>query len=289
MSHYLFDSAAVQTAGRFTALESCYDPASRAQLALTGVSTGWKCLEVGGGSASLGDWLGERVGPEGEVTVTELEPRWAAARHRPDHMRLLRHDITRDPLPGGDYDLVHARLVLLHLPQRFAVLQRLVTALRPGGWLVLEEFDCGWTPVLAAPDEASAVLFDRVHAALMGLLEKAGADPLWGRRMLGAMATAGLRDLAATTYAEAWPGGSTGISLHRHNTDQVADRLTAAGVPEAELEEFRALLRHPKFVVNSYPLISARGRRPHKNENQNQNKNKKENENENENEQEVPR
>ncbi|MEV0911430.1 class I SAM-dependent methyltransferase [Streptomyces hokutonensis] len=137
MSHYLFDSAAAQAAGRFSALESCYDPVSRRQLELTGLATGWRCLEVGGGSASLGDWLGERVGPRGEVTVTELEPRWAASRHRPDHVRLLRHDIVHDPLPGMDYDLVHARLVLLHLPERLEVLEKLVAALRPGGWLVL--------------------------------------------------------------------------------------------------------------------------------------------------------
>ncbi|MFJ9615321.1 class I SAM-dependent methyltransferase [Streptomyces noursei] len=262
MSHYLFDSAADQAIGRFAVLESCYDPVSRSRLELTGLTTGWRCLEIGGGSASLGDWLGEQVGPEGEVTVTEIEPHWAASRKRPDHVRLLRHDIVRDPLPGKDYDLVHARLVLLHLPERIEVLQRLVAALRPGGWLVLEEFDCGWTPVLAAPDEAAAALFDRVHTALLGLLEQAGADPLWGRRVVGAMAAAGLRQLAAITYAEAWPGGSTGIALHRHNTDQVADRLAASGVTIGELERFQALLQHPDFAVNSYPLISVRGRRP---------------------------
>lgn len=266
MSHYLFDSAAAQAAGRFSALESCYDPVSRRQLELTGLATGWRCLEVGGGSASLGDWLGERVGPRGEVTVTELEPRWAASRHRPDHVRLLRHDIVHDPLPGMDYDLVHARLVLLHLPERLEVLEKLVAALRPGGWLVLEEFDCGWTPVLAAPDASSAALFDRVHTALMDLLAEAGADPLWGRRTLGAMAAAGLSDITASTYAEAWPGGSTGIALHRHNTDQVADGLARSGVSAAELAGFQALLRHPEFVVNSYPLISARGRRSHESE-----------------------
>ncbi|MCX5377294.1 trans-aconitate 2-methyltransferase [Streptomyces sp. NBC_00091] len=266
MARYLFDSADVHAGGRFTALESCYDPFSRRQLELTGLARGWRCLEIGGGSASVGDWLGECVGPQGEVTVTELEPRWAASPQRPAHVRLLRHDIVRDPLPGKDYDLIHARLVLLHLPQRIEVLKRLVAALRPGGWLVLEEFDCGWTPVLAAPDEASASLFDRVHSALMGLLEKAGADPLWGRRVLGAMAAAGLQQLAATTYAQAWPGGSAGIALHHHNTDQVADRLATSGVSTGDLEEFQTLLKRPDFVVNSYPLISARGRRTYEND-----------------------
>ncbi|MFC5667163.1 methyltransferase [Kitasatospora misakiensis] len=258
----MFDSARGEAAGRFAALEACYDPVSQQQLIRTGLGAGWSCLEVGGGSGSLGHWMGARVGAGGRVIVTEIEPRWAASRERPAQVRLVRHDVVRDPLPDGDFDLIHARLVLLHLPERLAVLDRLVAALRPGGRLLLEEFDCGWTPVLAAPDSASTALFERVHQALLGLLEGAGADPLWGRRVLGAMARAGLRELSATTYAEAWPGGSRGIDLHRHNTEQVAADLAVAGIGAAELADFHRLLRDPEFVVNSYPLVSVRGRRP---------------------------
>src|SRR5882724_6127401 len=110
MSRYLFDNAAVQTAGRFSVLESRYDTASIRALERTGLGPGWRCLEVGGGGGSLGDWLGERVGPEGAVTVTDIEPARAASRPRAANVRLLRHDITRDPLPGDGFDLVHARL-----------------------------------------------------------------------------------------------------------------------------------------------------------------------------------
>ncbi|KPI27185.1 Methyltransferase type 12 [Actinobacteria bacterium OK074] len=262
MSRYLFNNAAVQTAGRFSVLESRYDSASRKVLARTGVGPGWRCLEIGGGGGSLGEWLGERVGPEGEVTVTDIEPARTASRPRAAHVRVLRHDVTRDPLPGDGFDLVHARLVLLHLPERHEVLERLVGALRPGGRLVLEEFDCGWTPVLAAPDDDAARLFERLHARLLGLLEKAGAEPLWGRHLVGAMLRAGLTEVTATTYAEAWPGGGEGIGLHRANTAQVAGELGELGVTADEVAAFLALLDDPRLVVNSYPLISASGRRP---------------------------
>lgn len=127
------------------------------------------------------------MGPDGEVTVTDIEPKWAADRQHPPNVRLSVHDITRDPLPGSTYDVVHARLVLIHLPERLAVLDRLVRALKPVGWLVLEDFDCRWKPVFAAPDEGSVALFERVHDAPLSLLEKAGAEPLWGRQAVGAM------------------------------------------------------------------------------------------------------
>ncbi|MCT9084646.1 class I SAM-dependent methyltransferase [Streptomyces fulvoviolaceus] len=264
MPRYLFDNNDARTPDRFSLLESSYDAVSRRQIESAGLAPGWRCLEVGGGGGSLGDWLGERVGPQGEVTVTDIEPRWAEERSRPAHVRLLRHDIVRDPLPGDGYDLIHARLVLVHLPQRLEVLDRLVSALRPGGRLLLEDFDCSWTPVLAAPDEAAVALFARVQSALMAHLEKAGVDLVWGTRAFRAMVRAGLEDVRATTHAASWHGGgAAGIGLHRVDVEQAADGLRAEGVTDAELDRFYALSRNPEFVVNSYALVSTQGRRPH--------------------------
>ncbi|MEU6350882.1 methyltransferase [Streptomyces sp. NPDC047072] len=262
MSRYLFDNAAPEASTRFSVLESSYDPVSRRALAATGLAPGWRCLEIGGGGGSLGDWLGARVGPDGEVTVTDIHPDRALSRRGSANVRVLHHDITRDPLPDAGYDLVHARLVLIHLPERLRVLQRLAGALRPGGVLVLEDFDCNWTPVLAAPDAGAAELFERVHSALLSLLARAGAEPRWGLRTLGAMRGAGLTDVTATTYAEAWTGGGTGVGLHRANISQVASAIGELGVTPDEVSRFLALLDDPAFVVNSYPLISTCGRRP---------------------------
>ncbi|MBZ9645733.1 hypothetical protein [Streptomyces sp. PSKA30] len=41
----------------------------------------------------------------------------------------------------------------------------------------------------------------------------------------------------------------------------LGERLRADGVTDEELTRFYALLRDPAFAVNSYPLISTRGRR----------------------------
>lgn len=60
------------------------------------------------------------------------------------------HDIVKDPLPAHSFDLIHARLVLAHLPARDQVLPRLVASLRPGGWLVVEDFD-SWLPPCLDP------------------------------------------------------------------------------------------------------------------------------------------
>ena len=46
-----------------------------------------------------------------------------------------------DDLPEGEFDLVHLRLVLGWLGNPRSVLPRLISALRPGGWIVAEEID----------------------------------------------------------------------------------------------------------------------------------------------------
>ena len=43
---------------------------------------------------------------------------------------MLRHDITRDALPGGAFDLIHARHVFVHLPEAVATLEKLKAGLK---------------------------------------------------------------------------------------------------------------------------------------------------------------
>src|SRR5262249_24306207 len=111
-------------------------------LGTTGIGPGWYCLEVGSGNGAVGAWMADRVGPSGYVLLTDIDPRFMerSAYRRPPHMELRRHDIGTDPLPQQAFDLIHARLVLCHVPQRQKALARLVAALKPRGWLVVEDF-----------------------------------------------------------------------------------------------------------------------------------------------------
>jgi trans-aconitate methyltransferase len=87
--------------------------------------------------------MAERVGPSGYVLVTDTDPRFmeGSACRRPAHLELRRHDIGTDPLLEQAFDLIHARLVLMHVPQRHKALARLVAGLKPRGWLVIEDVD----------------------------------------------------------------------------------------------------------------------------------------------------
>src|SRR6266540_5572698 len=181
MADYVLDNAGEETEQRFASLESCWDPVTIAHFERIGVGEAWSCLEVGGGGGSLGAWLGERVGVDGSVLVTDIDPRWIGSSIRPN-VEVRQHDIVNDQLDEGRFDLVHARLVLLHLPERRQALAKMVEALRPGGWLLIDDFDCSWLPFVPnCKEDADARLFLKVASAFHQVLEDGGVDIAHGR------------------------------------------------------------------------------------------------------------
>lgn len=140
-SRYLLDNATREAPARFAALSALFDPGTIRHLQGRGVGPGWYCLEVGGGSGSIATWLADRVGATGRVLATDIDPRFLESLNLPN-LEVRRHDIAADPLPETAFDLVHARLVLMHLSEREKAMARMISALKPGGWLIDEEFDC---------------------------------------------------------------------------------------------------------------------------------------------------
>jgi SAM-dependent methyltransferase len=251
---YVFDT--LNAGEQHRCLAAAYDPITFARLAQTGVRKGWRCLEVGAGGGSVAHWLALR---SGSVLATDLAPDHIAPA---PGLTATRHDVVRDPLPEGEFDLVHARLVLRHLPERDEVLARLVRALRPGGWLQVDEFDNTYAPVLLAPDAESARLYEKFLAAKDQVFADAGVDGAWGRRAAAAMAAAGLVDVDPVPVAQPWRPDSPAVRLLGHLTHHLRDRLVTAGLTDTELRRVRELLAHPGFRACSSVFYSVHGRRP---------------------------
>jgi ubiquinone/menaquinone biosynthesis C-methylase UbiE len=259
-STYLLDNEAPQTLERFDCLSTLFDRGSIQHLEDRGVGPGWNCLEVGGGGGSIAAWLAARVGPTGHILVTDLNPRFLDA-SKFSNLEVRRHNIVTDPLPDASFDLIHARLVLLHIAEREKVLARLVAALKPGGWLVEEEFDS--QSLACDPLLMSGEAHLKTQMALFRLLDERGVERRWGRLVHDRMRALGLVEVQAEARLSMWHGGSAGASLTRVNFEQLRDSLVANGyVTEAELEEDLARLDDPKFTTPSPIMWATWGRRP---------------------------
>src|SRR5215469_1648889 len=132
---YLLANSGRETGSRFAALSDLFDSVTIHHLQKCGVKCGWHCLEVGAGGGSIARWLADRVGRTGRVLATDIDIRFLEPLKSPN-LEVLRHNIALDSLPQGVFDLVHARLVLLHLPQRENALEHMISGLKPGGWIV---------------------------------------------------------------------------------------------------------------------------------------------------------
>src|SRR5512140_775051 len=85
---------------RLRGLERELGPTTTRHLAELGVAAGWRCLEVGAGAGGVARWLVDRVGPEGRVVATDIDPRFLDAERHPG-LEIRRHDITADDLEEG--------------------------------------------------------------------------------------------------------------------------------------------------------------------------------------------
>jgi ubiquinone/menaquinone biosynthesis C-methylase UbiE len=256
---YVLDNAGQQAAARFDALSAMFDPGTIRHLESCGIGPGWHCLEVGGGGGSIAAWLSNRVGRTGRVLVTDIDPRHLESLKFPN-LEVRRHNIVRDPLPEASFDLVHSRLVLLHLPEREKALARMVAALKPGGWLVDEEFDSSLSPDPAADPEE---VLSKTHIAMTRVMASRGVDRVFGRHLFGRLRAHGLENVSSEGRSFMWQGGSPGASLLRSNYEQLRGAMIEAGyVTPQEFEKDIAQLQDPSFVAPSPILWTASGRRP---------------------------
>ena len=257
---YLLDNRQAEAGERFEALSELFDPVTFRHLAAVGVGPGWACWEVGAGGASVPRWLARQVGESGRVLATDLDTRWLPAGEA--GFEVLRHEVGVDPVPPGAFDLVHARLLLVHLPRRAEVLASLVGALRPGGWLVIEDADTALQPLVCLDEYGpEQQLANRVQAAFRSLLAARGADLAFGRTLPRLLREAGLEDVRADGFFPV----STPVrqSLQAATVRQVRDGLLAAGlVSEAEIDQHLADLATGQLDLATAPLISAWGRKP---------------------------
>jgi SAM-dependent methyltransferase len=260
-SDYLLDNADPVAERRFEALGHLFDAPTIAYLAALGVTRGWSCWEVGAGGGTIAEWLAGAVAPTGSVLATDLDLRRLSATAVPG-LTAMRHDVVHDEIPTGAYDLVHARLLLVHLPERERVLDSLVRSLRPGGWVVIEDFDNMFLDVGSAATPEQAVV-RTVALAFKRLLEDRGADPAYARGLPDLLRARGLRDIAGEGRIVFGTGGSPASRLAAANYSQVAEDMVRHRLcTSAELRSTLELLEDPDFGIATHLLISAWGRRP---------------------------
>ncbi|WP_445666618.1 class I SAM-dependent methyltransferase [Fodinibius sp. AD559] len=108
------------------------------------LSNNMSAFEYGCGTGQLSFELREKIGPitladssTGMLEVLRDKIRTRAA----DDMKPFELDLTSDPLPSEQFDLVYTMMTLHHIPDTRGILNQFYKLLNPGGYLCVADLD----------------------------------------------------------------------------------------------------------------------------------------------------
>jgi len=241
---------------------------SAALLDRVGLGPGQSAIDVGCGPSGILELLSERVSPGGRVVGLDADPahaamarQFAAERQLPG-VEIMMADARQTGLPSGSFGLVHARTVLVTVPEPAAVLAEMVRLARPGGWIASLEPDAEYS--LCYPAHPA---WTRVSAIFNAAFSRNGADILIGRRLTELYRAAGLDDIGVEARAGVYRSSDSRRAVRPDLVRSMRPMILDMGLAEErELDEIdRAVREHlddPRTIVMPHLTFLVWGRKP---------------------------
>jgi SAM-dependent methyltransferase len=208
-------------------------PATQMILAGAGIRPGMRVLDLGCGAGDATFVAADLVGLDGSVVGVDRSPdalaraRLRAGQRGLAQVRCMEGDI-HDPVPGGPFDAIIERVVLLWVPDPAAVLRRQATVLRPGGLVVPMETDLtlAWLPETPMTTQIRSWMLEAAARA-----EISGPGP----RLWAIAQEAGLRPLGMIgIQAHFGPDDPVGLAWLTEAMRGFAELIMGTGVATAE-------------------------------------------------------
>src|SRR5918995_6008460 len=257
MKPYILDNASAFEYKRLDLMSKILDPWTRGYLTTLGVAEGWPCLELGPGNGSISEWLCARVAPSGGVTAIDLNPGLLELIPA-QNLSVRQLDIRTGALPTNTYDLVSCR-ALLHQIAEYApaVLTKMATAVKPGGWLLIQEPDFHLAPT-TEPE-----VWATTWKALIEWGRANGIDWLIGRELPSMVSKLGLGQPQAKTDVQNIRGRDRGALYFQLFFAEVHDRVVGSGqLDAATLDAASALLEDPNYWTQCGMMTAVWVRKP---------------------------
>ena len=257
MKPYILDDTSALEYKRLDLMSKILDPWTRGYLTTLGVGEGWQCLELGGGNGSITEWLSATVGPGGAVTAIDVNPVLLELIPA-ENLSVQQMDVRTGKLPASSYDLVTCRALLHQIAEDApAVLLRMATALKPGGWLLIQEPDFHLAPT-TEPE-----VWARTWTGLIEWGRSNGVDWLIGRKLPRMIADLGLGHPQAKTDVQNIRGRDRGALYFQLFFAEVRDRVVEAGQVDAEtINAASALLDDPNYWTQCWMMTAVWVRKP---------------------------
>jgi ubiquinone/menaquinone biosynthesis C-methylase UbiE len=233
-----------------------------------GLGPGQSAIDLGCGPSGILDLLSAAVSPGGHVVGLDADPAHTALATQYvgelglANVEVATADARRTGLPSDSFDLVHARTLLVTIPDPAEVVAEMVRLAKPGGWVASQE-----------PDVEHALCYPplpawhRLREVFRASFSRSGADPRIGRRLTELYRQAGLEDIDVVVHAPAYPAGHSRRTLlpdlARSLRPVILDLKLCDERELAELDRaVREHLADPRTLMMPHLLVVAWGRKP---------------------------
>ncbi|WP_343240320.1 class I SAM-dependent methyltransferase [Streptomyces sp. SID14515] len=233
-----------------------YDDLTMARLLALGAGPGWRCLDIGAGTGTVSHRLLDEA-RVGSVLAVDRDVRFLNARPAPG-LEVLEADITAPDFTPGRFQLVHARFVLMHLPERDRLIGKLAELLVPGGVLVLSD------AVDLTSDRPPATPYATAMRAMwQGLRTTIGTDVSWVPSYPHLLRGVGLEAVAAEMHVPPLLPGSPISRFWADTWQRGREAMLATGlVDDAAVDAAVRYLESPACAALSAGMLTAWGHKP---------------------------
>jgi SAM-dependent methyltransferase len=187
---------------RVRCLELMLDPITIPRLERTGISDVWNCLEVAAGAGSVAAWMGDHVGTHGSVLAIDINTRFLD--HLGSPITVKGMDLANDDVGSGVFDLVHSRNILMHLARPEAAVEKMAAAVRPGGWLCIEEGDLGGASAVDLAYPGALAWTEQTRSICERQRDAGVMDLFFGRRLRGLIERIGFGEVGSDGVTNIW-------------------------------------------------------------------------------------
>lgn len=253
---YTWKHALPGEAERLSLMSDVLDPWTRFHISQLPLEPGWRCVEVGAGDGSVSLWLASQLTSEGHVLAVDIDLSLLPSA-QPTNFTSQRMDLTQERLAADSYDLVMARATLHHLPNRHEVLDGLYRAVRPGGYLFVEEPDF-YPTLTATPKQLANFWVDFLDwAAVRDIDYHVGRKiPVWLQRL-------GAENIESNAHTIVHSGGSAFARWWQSSIQEVAPLMLAEGATtQNSLDEFMAFYDDESLWTMSIAWTATTARKP---------------------------
>jgi SAM-dependent methyltransferase len=207
--------------------------------------------------------MAEMVGPTGHVVAVDLDTRFIDPSGFAN-LEVREENILEDDLEQAFFDVAHARAVIEHIPERETAVERMIAALKPSGWLVIEDVDFGGAAAAALAryfyPHSFADSAERIFRAVEIVFSAVYADASHGPRLSGLLQEAGLQEVSGELRAPIVQGGDE--HWVRGTIEQLAPRLVETGlVSEDEIQAFLTMSSEAGSHYVTPLMVAVWGRR----------------------------